>query len=59
MLPISFVWGDERLFKIDKVIAVRKGHSLRTYVLALRYYCQSGKKRYYLYYDGETWYVES
>lgn len=58
MRPLSFTWDDGREFRIDKVLAVRKGNSLKIYAPGMRYYCQTGKRRYYLYYDGERWYVE-
>lgn len=58
MRPLSFTWDDGREFKIDKVLAVRKGNSLKIYAPGMRYYCKTGKRRYYLYYDGKRWYVE-
>lgn len=58
MKPLSFTWDDGREFKVDSVLAIRKGHSLKAFASGLRYYCQSGKRRYYLHYDGERWYIE-
>ena len=58
MTPLSFVLDDGSEHKIDKVVAMRKGHSLKTFAPGFRYYCQTGKRRYYLHYDGERWYIE-
>jgi hypothetical protein len=58
MIPLSFTWEDGREYKINKVLAVREGHSLKQFASGKRYYCQTGKRRYYLHYDGERWYVE-
>lgn len=58
MRPLSFTLDDDQEFKIDKILAGRKGNSLKIYAPGMRYYCQTGRRRYYLYYDGELWYVE-
>jgi len=58
IVPLSFAWEDGRVFKIDKVLQTRPGNSLKAFAPGWRYYCQTGRKKYYLHYDGERWYVE-
>lgn len=58
IIPLSFVWDDGREFKIDKVLQVRQGHSLKAFSPGWRYYCQTGKRKYYLHFDNERWYIE-
>ena len=58
MIPLSFALEDGTDQKVDKVIAARKGHSLKVFASGMRYYCQTGSRRYYLHYDGERWYFE-
>jgi len=57
--PLSFVWENGSEYRIDKIIAVRKGHSLKVFAGGLRYYCQTGNRQYYLHYDSERWYIET
>lgn len=58
IIPLMFTWSDGREFKIDKVLQVRKGHTLKAFSPGWRYYCQTGKRKYYLHFDGERWYIE-
>jgi hypothetical protein len=58
MIPISFIWEDGREYSVGKVINVRQGHSLKAFTSGLHYLCQKGMRRYYVYFDGERWYME-
>lgn len=58
MIPISFIWEDDREYSVGKVIDARKGHSLKAFSPGLRYLCQKGKRRFYVYFDGDRWFLE-
>lgn len=58
MIPLSFIWEDGREYKVGRVINSRKGHSLKVFSPGMRYLCEKGRRRYYVYYDGERWYLE-
>jgi hypothetical protein len=57
ILPLSFTWEDDREFKVGKILSVVKGHSLKAFAPGMRYRCQTGRRYYYLHYDGERWYI--
>jgi hypothetical protein len=59
MKPIYFIWGNGKEYQIDRILAVRKGNSLKAFAPGFRYYCQTGRRRYYLLYDGESWFIET
>lgn len=56
VIPLYFKW-DYRKIKIDKVINVREGVSLKDGFLGKRYLCQAEGKRFYLYFTGRQWYM--
>ena len=58
MIPLSFTWENGMEYKIEKVLNVAKGHSLKAFAPGLRYRCQTGRRQYYLHSDGERWYIE-
>jgi hypothetical protein len=59
MIPLVIHWTDGREYKIEKLLEFRQGRSLKDGFSGKRYKCQIGKRCFYLYYDGERWYVES
>jgi hypothetical protein len=58
MTPLTFSMDDKSII-IDKVISMREGHSLKAFSRGLRYYCQVKKRKFYLHFDGERWYIET
>ncbi len=56
VIPLTFKW-DYRQIKIDRVINVREGVSLKDGFLGKRYLCQAEGKRFYLYFTGKQWYM--
>jgi hypothetical protein len=59
MKPLAFTWEDGREIKVDRVLNVVKGHSLKAFSPGLRYRCQTGRRIYYLHFDVERWYIET
>lgn len=56
IIPLSFVWEDERI-KVDRVISVKAGKSLKEYAPGYVFNCRTGSKLYMLGFDGERWYI--
>lgn len=56
VIPLTFKW-DYRQIKIDRVINVREGVSLKDGFCGKRYLCQAEGKRFYLYFTGRQWYM--
>jgi hypothetical protein len=59
IIPLRFIWQDGSEYRIDRVINAVKGHCLKVFSPGMRYYCQTRRRRYYLHFDGEKWYVET
>lgn len=59
IIPVSFLWNDGAEYKIDKIVDIRQGRSLKYKTSGFRYLCLIDKKEFYLYYTGEKWYVEA
>jgi hypothetical protein len=58
LVPLYFTWTDDRKYKIEKILDIRKGHSLKAFAPGWRYRCQTGRWIFYLHYDMERWYIE-
>ncbi len=56
VIPLSFKW-DYREIKIERVINIQDGKSLKDGFLGKRYLCQAKGKRFYLYFTGKQWYM--
>ncbi len=57
-LPLSITWTDGRVFEIDKVKDIRMAPALKAGGLGMRYTCRIMGKEFYLFCDGEKWFVE-
>lgn len=58
IIPLSFVWEDGKEYSVGNVVNAREDHSLKAFSSGQRYLCQKGRRRYYVYFDGERWYLE-
>ncbi len=58
ILPVEVYWEDGRRFKIDRVIEARRAASLKVGGTGMRYLCQIGGTRTYLYFEDPAWFVE-
>ena len=56
--PISIVWEDGRTFEITNVTEVLPRKYSKCGGIGVRYSCQIGIARSYLYFDGDKWFVE-
>lgn len=59
LLPINIVWEDGRKFPIDKVTDVRYAASLKAGGAGIRYTCQIGGKKRYLFLEDQRWFVDA
>lgn len=57
IIPTYFRW-DYRQIKIDRVINVQEGQSLKAGFTGKRYLCIAMNRRFYLYFTGKQWYVD-
>lgn len=58
IIPLTITFDNGREIVIDKVLQKRQGHTLKAFAPGWMYYCQTGKRKYYLHYDNEKWYIE-
>ena len=58
MLPRAILWEDGRRYAIGRILDVRRAVSLKAGGSGLRYNCEIGGRRTYLYYEDPRWYVE-
>lgn len=57
IIPTYFRW-DDRQIKIDKVLHVHDGTSLKANFMGKRFLCIAMNRRFYLYFTGKQWYVD-
>ncbi len=57
IIPLSFIWEDREI-KIERVLNVRPGSSLKDKVAATRFLCVAMNRRFYLYFTGKQWYID-
>ncbi|MDO5044756.1 MAG: hypothetical protein Q4E22_05640 [Coriobacteriia bacterium] len=58
MFPKEVIWEDGRHFVIDRIIEARRAASLKVGGTGMRYLCQIGAHRTYLYFEDPAWFVE-
>lgn len=58
IIPLIFRVGDEEAVRIDRVLDARQAPSLKLGGQGMRYTCQAGDRRYYLFNDQGRWFVE-
>lgn len=56
IIPTAFVWEGLQI-KIDKVLNVQEGQSLKAGFIGKRYLCIAMNRRFYLYFTGKQWYI--
>lgn len=57
--PLSVIWEDGTVYKIDKVIDKRKAASLKAGGIGMRYTCRILNQQSYLFYEDPRWFVEA
>ena len=58
MTPTAIKWDDGRTFEITRVIESRRAASLKVGGTGLRYLCEIGDNRTFLYFGDPAWFVE-
>lgn len=60
IMPVKFIWPDNRQFSIDRVVDVRMAPSLKAGGHGIRYTCKAMGRQFYMFFDDEEnkWYVE-
>lgn len=60
IMPLKFIWPDNRQFNLDKVVDVRMAPSLKAGGHGTRYTCRALGKEFYMFYDDldGRWYIE-
>lgn len=58
IVPVEIIWLDGRHFIIDRIIEARRAVSLKVGGTGMRYLCQFGIHRTYLYFEDPAWFVE-
>ncbi|WP_079988164.1 hypothetical protein [Anaerotruncus rubiinfantis] len=56
--PLSIIWEDGWVFKIDRVLETRRAASTKAGGIGMRYRCRILGKETYLFYEGPRWFVE-
>jgi hypothetical protein len=56
--PLSLIWEDGRVFKIDRVLDKRQAVALKAGGCGIRYTCRIRNKPVYLFYDEPCWFME-
>lgn len=56
--PLEVIWEDGRHFVIDRVIEARRAASLKVGGTGMRYLCELGETRTFLYFEDPAWFVE-
>jgi len=57
LMPISFIWEDQTVQV--KVLSVMTLASTKEGGAGYRYSCRAQSKQFFLFFDGERWYIES
>ncbi len=59
LYPISLVWQDGHIYKIQKILDVRRAASLKAGGAGMRYTCIiDGRESHLFYEDNNMWFVE-
>lgn len=58
MVPLKFVMENGKSFKIDKVLDVQQGFSLKNEVFGERYECSVGIETVCFIFDKNLWYLD-
>lgn len=59
LYPISLVWQDGHIYKIQKILDVRRAASLKAGGTGMRYTCIiDGRESHLFYEDNNMWFVE-
>lgn len=58
MTPTAVTWDDGRTFEVTRVIESRRAASLKVGGTGLRYLCEIGTSRTFLYFEDPAWFVE-
>lgn len=58
IVPIFIVWGDGRVFEVDKGIEVKRAASIKAGSLGIRYRCKIMGKEIDLFDDDDKWFME-
>lgn len=58
LTPLSLTWDDGRTFSIDRVLEKRRAASLKAGGIGVRYLCQFGEQKTYLFFEDPAWFVE-
>ena len=58
LMPMSVVWDDGTVFEVTCVTEVMPRKYSKVGGIGVRYTCQIGRKRTYLYYEVDKWFVE-
>lgn len=57
--PLSIMWEDGRIFRIDRVLDRRRASSLKTGGTGIRYLVRVMGNETYLFYENPRWFVEA
>ncbi len=57
--PLSLIWEDGRIYRIDRILEVRRAASRSAGGKGIRYTCQIRGKTTYLFYEAPRWFVEA
>ena len=58
MTPTAIRWDDGRMFEITRVLESRRAASLKVGGTGMRYLCEIGTTRTFLYFEDPAWFVE-
>lgn len=58
MTPTAIKWDDGRTFEITRVVECRRAASLKVGGTGLRYLCEIGGNKTFLYFEDPAWFVE-
>ncbi len=59
ILPISFKYENGIVYKIDKVLSIRKMAALKTGGAGLRYTCRIKNHEKYIFLEENRWFIET
>lgn len=57
--PLSLVWEDGTIYKIDRVLDVRRAASLEAGGMGIRYTVKINGNKSFLFYEEPRWFVEA
>jgi len=58
LLPVSFVTGEGRRIRVDRVLDIRPAASLKAGGMGIRYRCVACGRMIHLFYEEDRWFVE-